>query len=138
MDLTGHWRANTNRGYHLRTVLIADDRASSRELIRIMLEHSGFLVVEASNGSEALLQAQINKPDLVLLDLQMPVKDGFQVLRELRADDRFRDTPIVAVTAGAMQGDKERALKSGFTGYLSKPLNLSALRSELSRVFRDQ
>ncbi len=99
-----------------------------------MLEHSGYSVLEAANGAEAVVLARERIPDLVLLDLQMPVKDGFDVLRELRADGRFEFLPIVAVTASAIYGDNEHAVKSGFTGYLTKPLNIFELRKELARL----
>jgi two-component system cell cycle response regulator DivK len=118
----------------MKTVLIAEDREASRELIRAMLEHAGYAVLEAADGAEALAIAFEKTPDLVLLDLQMPKKDGLQVLKELRADRRFRVTPIVALTASAMRGDKENALKSGFTGYLTKPVSLSEIRQELLRL----
>jgi CheY-like chemotaxis protein len=99
-----------------------------------MLEHSGYSVLEATNGAEAVILTREKSPDLVFLDLQMPLKDGYEVLRELRSDPRFQELPIVALTASAMYGDKERALKSGFTAYLTKPLALSELRKELSRL----
>jgi CheY-like chemotaxis protein len=73
-------------------------------------------------------------PDLILLDLQMPVLDGFGALRQLRADPRFEKLPIVALTASAMQGDREEAISAGFTGYVSKPVHLAALRAELARL----
>lgn len=118
----------------MKTILIAEDRESSRELIRTMLEHSGYSVVEALNGDEAVILARERSPDLIFLDLQMPLKDGYEVLKELRSDSRFQSLPIVALTASAMYGDKDRALKSGFTAYLTKPLALSDLRKELSRL----
>lgn len=118
----------------MKTVLVAEDREVSRELIRAMLEHSGYLVLEAADGAEAITMARAHGPDLVLLDLQMPIKDGFQVLTELRADLRFQSTPIVALTASAMHGDKDRALMSGFTSYLTKPLSLFEMRKEFSRL----
>ena len=118
----------------MKTILIAEDRESSRELLRTLLEHSGYSVIEATNGAEAILIARKSNPDLVLLDLHMPIRDGFEVLSELRSDARFQSTPILAVTASAMQGDKERVLKSGFSGYLTKPLNFSELRHVLSRL----
>ena len=99
----------------MKTILVAEDRDTSRELIRTLLEHRDTSVLEASNGADAVDLARETSPDLVLLDLQMPIKDGFQVLRELRSEQRFRSTPIVALTASAMQGDKERALTDGFT-----------------------
>lgn len=121
-------------GKKMKTILVAEDRDTSRELVRTLLEHSGYSVLEATNGAEAINLAQQNNPDLVLVDLQMPIKNGFDVLRELRADQRFRSTPVVALTASAMIGDKERALMEGFTAYLTKPLSLSVIRKELARL----
>lgn len=118
----------------MKTVLVAEDRKSSREMIRILLEHSGFAVVEAANGAEAVRLIGENPPDLVLLDLQMPIMDGYRALQTLRADGRFQNLPVVALTANAMAGDKERALKSGFDGYLTKPLNFVAFRKEVARL----
>lgn len=120
-----------------KTVLVVEDRDVSRELIRTLLEHSGYDVLEAATGAEAVSMAVENSPDLVLLDLQMPVKDGFQVLKELKSDQRSRTIPVVALTANAMQGDKERALRDGFTGYLTKPLSLSTIREELARLLTE-
>ncbi len=117
-----------------RTVLVAEDREASRELIRTLLEHSGYAVLEAADGAEAIHVAVERKPDLILLDLQMPIMDGMEVLQRLRSDDRFKGTPIVALTANAMRGDREHALDCGFTGYLTKPISLAAIREELGRL----
>ncbi len=118
----------------MKQVLVADDRAVCREFLRIALESGGYSVCEAGDGLEAVRIARQMEPDLILLDLQMPVLDGFGVLEQLRADPRFASLPIVAVTANAMQGDREKALSAGFTGYLSKPVTLAALRQALARL----
>jgi two-component system cell cycle response regulator DivK len=116
----------------MKTILVADDKPSNRELIRVILESSGHQVIEASNGREAVDLALEHEPDLLLLDLQMPELDGFNVLSEVRKDNRFTSRPIVALTAYAMQGDREKALAAGFTSYVTKPVNLAALRSLVS------
>lgn len=116
-----------------RRVLVADDKPASRELIRTVLENSGHSVWEAVDGTEAVRCAREILPDLIVLDLQMPALDGFGVLRELRSHPRFARTPIVALTATAMQGDRERALSAGFSSYISKPISLNALRNEIQR-----
>lgn len=118
----------------MKRVLIADDKDSSRELIRVVLERSGYVVEEAADGEQALEQARRSTPDLILLDLQMPRLDGFAVLRQLRADNRFRRLPVVALTAYAMQGDREKALEAGFTSYMTKPVNLVELRSHIATL----
>ena len=118
----------------MKKVLVADDKSTGRELIRTVLEHSGHTVIEAGNGIEAVRSARDLLPDLIVLDLHMPELDGFGALQELRADERFAATPIIALTASAMQGDRERALTAGFTSYLTKPVSLSELRIEMERL----
>jgi CheY-like chemotaxis protein len=73
---------------------------------------------------------------LIILDLHMPGLDGFGVVRELRRDALFASTPVVALTASAMQGDRERAISAGFTGYITKPIHLATLRSEIERLLK--
>ena len=118
----------------MKTVLVADDKATSRELVRIALEHCGYRVYEACDGGEALNSARDLHPDLIILDLHMPGLDGFGVIKELRLDARLAATPVMALTASAMQGDKDRALSVGFTSYLAKPIRLSKLREEVERL----
>src|SRR5437879_1085691 len=99
----------------MKMILVADDKATSRELVRTVLERIGYAVVEAADGVEALSSARANRPDLIILDLHMPGLDGFGVIEALRSDEHFAKTPVMALTASAMQGDKEHALASGFT-----------------------
>lgn len=120
----------------MKKILIADDLAASRELIRTVLDAEGYDIVEASDGAEALDKARYITPDLILLDLHMPSMDGFSVVHELRLDTRFAATPIVALTASAMQGDRERALKAGFTDYIAKPIRIAVLRAEVARLLQ--
>jgi CheY-like chemotaxis protein len=117
-----------------KKVLVADDKAAGRELVRTVLENRGYLIHEASDGIEALEVAHRVQPDLIILDLHMPGLDGFGVIKELRLDPTFVDTPVVALTASAMQGDKQRAFAAGFTGYISKPVSLKVLRAEVERL----
>ena len=121
----------------MKRILVADDKDSSRELIRIILERSGYVVDEAADGEEAIRRATENVPDLILLDLQMPRLDGFGVLSALQKDERFRDKPVVALTAYAMQGDREKALDAGFTSYVTKPVNLVELRQHVDDLLKD-
>jgi CheY-like chemotaxis protein len=118
----------------MKKVLVADDKETSRELIRTVLEGSGLAVSEASDGLEAVQYARELQPDLVILDLHMPGLDGFGVLAELRRDRNFAATPIMALTASAMQGDRERAMVAGFDSYVSKPIPLPMLRAEVERL----
>lgn len=118
----------------MKKVLVADDRAVSRELVRNVLESSGYEVHEAADGREAIDQARALHPDVIILDLEMPHFDGFQVISELRRDPAFGTTPVMALTASAMSGDRERALATGFTGYVAKPIRVAALRTEVDRL----
>ena len=118
----------------MNKILLADDQPGSRELIGAVLANAGYEVVEAVNGVEALERAREIDPILILLDLQMPQLDGFGVIRALRAEARFAATPVVAITASAMHGDREKALDMGFTSYLTKPIRLPELRKEIARL----
>ena len=118
----------------MKKVLIVDDNESSRELVRTVLEKCGYSVSEAADGREGLRTAGQFQPDLIVMDLQMPALDGFGMLEEIRGDPRFAGLPVVALTANAMHGDREKALGSGFTSYLSKPVKLAVLRAELARL----
>ena len=115
-------------------ILIADDRPSSRELLRTVLERAGYAVIEAEDGEEALVQARNGQPSLILLDLQMPRLDGYAVLEQLRKDERLRRIPVLALTASAMRGDRERILAAGFTDYLAKPAGPELLRETVARL----
>ena len=117
-------------------ILIADDRASSRELLRTVLQRAGYEILEAEDGEQALAQARSGHPDLVLLDLQMPGLDGFGALAELRGDPQFAGLPVLALTASAMRGDREKILAAGFTDYLAKPASPETLRETVARLLR--
>ena len=117
-------------------ILIAEDNATNRELFRELLEARGYDVDEASDGPEALRMLEQTQPDILLLDIGMPVLDGFAVVRAIRENPRLAALPVLAVTAYAMQGDRERILTSGFDGYLSKPINAKSLAEELERLLK--
>lgn len=116
----------------MKTILVADDKHTSRELVRVVLGKEGHRIVEAADGQEALDLIREHRPDLVLLDLHMPKLDGFGVVRELRRDPELQSLPVVAITASAMQGDREKALQAGFNAYCTKPLSLTALREQVA------
>ena len=122
----------------MKRILIVDDKATSRELLRTVLEKQGYAITEAANGEEALNKVRAESPDLILLDLQMPVRNGYEVLGELRQDAAYATLPIIALTASAMQGDREKALAAGFTAYLTKPVALALLRGEIQRLLEPE
>jgi len=116
-----------------KRVLLADDQPVGRELVRTALEAVGYEVVEAVDGEDALETARSSAPDLILLDIHMPRRDGISVVKELRSDPRFQTVPILALTATAMKGDRQKGLDAGFTEYLTKPLSLTELRDVIAR-----
>lgn len=118
----------------MKQILIVEDKATSRELLRTVLERQGYSVIEAKDGEEALQQLQAATLDLVLLDLQIPIRNGYDVLRTIRSDDRLAHLPVVALTASAMQGDREKALAAGFTGYIAKPVGPAQLREIVTQM----
>ncbi len=115
-------------------ILIADDNQPSRELLRAVLKRCCDQVIEACNGQEALDKITDAMPDLVLLDLEMPLLDGIAVLHRLRRDPRFVALPVMAVTANAMRGMREKVLAQGFDGYVSKPIEAAALRDQVTAI----
>lgn len=117
-----------------RKVLVVDDNPVSRELIREVLEDSGRRVLEAENGEEALKKIAEEKPDIVLLDIQLPIYDGYEVLRRVRTILKLDKLPVLAVTAYAMKGDFERALAAGFDAYITKPIDAAALRVQVEKI----
>ncbi len=115
-----------------KKVLAVDDRISGRELTRTILEHSGHMVFEASDGQETVRIAREFGPDLILLDPHTPGLDGFRLLRTLRKEPALCGALIVALTASAMSGDRERVLSAGFDAYISKPIHPNLLRGEVN------
>lgn len=120
----------------MKRILIAEDKTSSRELLKTVLELQGYEVLEAGDGEEALHVVRNEDLHLVLLDLQMPLRDGYQVVHEIRSDDRLCALPVIALTANAMPEDRERVMAAGFTSYVSKPVALAELRAEIARLLK--
>ena len=117
----------------MRKILVAEDDLPSRELLVEILTGWGYEVIQASNGREALQKVEESRPDVVLLDIQMPELDGFGVLRRLRENPRFAALPVVALTAYAMREDRDRTGQAGFDAHISKPVNLGSLRALLEQ-----
>jgi CheY-like chemotaxis protein len=115
-------------------VVVADDNPESREFLRDTLASPNFEITEAANGKEAVLCIQEVHPDLVFMDMQMPQMDGYTALEQIRRDPQFAKLPVVALTAFAMHGDREKALAAGFDAYVSKPVDPRALRAEIQRL----
>ncbi|AFL74539.1 response regulator [Thiocystis violascens] len=116
-------------------VLLVDDNASNLDMLATYLRIKGCDVMTASNGRQALALAREQRPDIILMDVQMPEMDGLETTRRFRADPAFRLTPIIALTALAMPGDREQCLDSGMDDYLSKPLGLRELHGTVVNWF---
>ena len=104
-------------------ILLIEDNEQNLYLITFILEKNGYQVVQARDGREGIELARQVKPALILLDIQLPVMDGYAVARELRSNSVLADVPIVAVTSYAMAGDREKVLAAGCVGYIEKPIN---------------
>ncbi len=108
-------------------ILVVEDNEKNMKLFCDVLLAAGYRMLEATTGGEAVELATAHAPDLVVMDVQLPDFDGVEALRRLRADERTAAIPVLAVTAQAMRGDRERFLAAGFAGYLSKPVNIREL-----------
>jgi two-component system cell cycle response regulator DivK len=108
-------------------ILVVEDNERSMKLFRDVLQASGYRPLEAATGRQAVELAAVHVPALVLMDIQLPVLDGVSALGRLRANERTASIPVLAVTAQAMQGDREKLLAAGFDGYVSKPVNVVEL-----------
>ena len=114
-------------------VLVVEDNEMNMKLVRDILQATGYSPLEASSGEQALALAVENAPSLVLMDMQLPDIDGTEALQRLRSDERTAGIPVLALTAQAMQGDRERFLAAGFDGYLSKPVDVDELIAAVRR-----
>ena len=106
-----------------KKVLVVEDNPTNMRVIRMVLSNKGYSVLEATDGEEALAVAMEGRPDLIVMDIQLPKIDGLEVTRRLRQTPEFKQTPIIALTASAMEGDREKIIAAGCDEYISKPVN---------------
>jgi two-component system cell cycle response regulator DivK len=114
-------------------ILIAEDNEKSLKLFRDVLQVNGFDTLEATSGEQAIELASQHDPVLILMDIRLAGMDGVAALHRLREDERTSSIPVVALTAQAMAGDRERFLKAGFNGYISKPVNVQEFLATVQR-----
>jgi two-component system cell cycle response regulator DivK len=114
-------------------ILLVEDNEQNRYLATFLLERSGFTVLHAADGREALAQAYSERPDLILMDIQMPAMDGYEAAERIKAAPELAHIPLVAVTSYAMPGDRKKALHAGFAGYIEKPIFFETFISEITR-----
>ena len=104
-----------------KRILIVEDQEDLRAILRDFLKASGYETVEAVDGGEGVDRARADRPDLILMDIQLPVLDGYEATRQIKADPSLKATPVIAVSSFAMKGDEEKARASGCDGYVTKP-----------------
>jgi len=115
-------------------ILIVEDNPQNMRLLEMVLRARNYALLKATDGEEALDVAMRERPDLIIMDIQLPKLNGLEVTRKLRETPDLRHTPIIGVTAYAMKGDKERVIESGCDAYLSKPINTRELPEVISQM----
>ncbi len=117
-------------------ILVIEDNEQNMYLVTFILGKYGYQVIQARNGDEGLSQARQQKPDLILLDIQLPVMDGYTVAIELRKNEALANVPIIAVTSYVMPGDRERAMIVGCTGYIEKPIDPDTFITQIEQYLQ--
>jgi two-component system cell cycle response regulator DivK len=117
-----------------KKILIVEDNPQNMRLVEMALSAESYFLLEATNGEEALEIAKQERPDLIIMDVQLPKMSGLEVTRKLREIPEFNRTPIIAVTAYAMKGDEEKALDAGCSAYLSKPIRARELPNLIAKM----
>ena len=119
-------------------ILVIEDNEQNLYLVRFILEQSGYEVFAALDGESGIEMAASIRPDLILLDIQLPVMDGHTVARTLRQNEELVNTPIVAVTSYAMPGDREKTIEAGCNGYIEKPIDPLTFMTQVERHFPER
>jgi len=117
----------------VKRILVVEDNDTNMYLIKFILEKSGYEVIEAREGAAGVELAVKEKPDLILMDVQLPDIDGLEATKRIRASEADAEIPIVALTSFAMAGDREKALAAGCTGYIEKPINPDTFIAEIEK-----
>jgi two-component system cell cycle response regulator DivK len=131
------WSGETGTMSMPKTVLIVEDNELNMKLFHDLLQANGFNTIETRNGIEALDLARKHKPDLILMDIQLPEVSGLEVTKWIKEDDELKSIPVVAVTAFAMKGDEERIREGGCEAYLSKPISVAKFLETVRHFVKD-
>jgi len=118
----------------MTTILIVEDNEMNRDMLSRRLERKGYSVLIAVDGEKGLEVARANIPDLILMDMSLPVVDGWEATRRLKADDRLKHIPVIALTAHAMANDRDKALEAGCNDYDTKPIELPRLLAKMDAL----
>jgi two-component system cell cycle response regulator DivK len=116
-----------------RTILYVEDNLDNRNLVKRILEAAGYQFIGTDNAADGIALAQLHHPDLILVDINLPEVDGLTMTQELKADAQFEKTPIIAITANVMRGDRERTLTAGCDDYIQKPIDVDHLPRQIAR-----
>ncbi len=119
-------------------ILVVEDNEENRDALSRRLQRRGFEVLIATDGKAGVAMALAEKPDLVLMDMNMPELDGWEATRQIVADEGAKGLPIIALTAHAMQGDRERALEAGCTDYHTKPIEFPKLLAQIETILQQR
>ncbi|MCK5436860.1 MAG: response regulator [Desulfobulbaceae bacterium] len=119
----------------MKKILIVEDDETSLYLARFILDKEGYDVIEARDGLEALDKIAKETPALILMDMQLPKLDGYEATRRIKADERLSKIPVIALTAYAMRGDREKTLEAGCSGYIEKPIDPTTFVEEVKKYF---
>ena len=117
----------------MKRILVVEDNEDNMYLIRVLLQKSGFAILEASDGAEGVELAVKEKPDLILMDIQLPRLDGYEATKRIKANKETKDIPVIALTSYALVGDREKALNAGCDGYIEKPINPETFVAEMEK-----
>ena len=117
----------------MKRILVIEDNETNLYLMKFLLEKNGYAVIEAKTGIEGIERAVTEKPDLILMDIQLPDIDGLEATRKIRESEANSTVPILAVTSYAMTGDREKALKAGCSGYIEKPIDPETFTSIIKK-----
>ena len=138
LPLPCHWQQLTSHTQEKQAmkekILIVEDNSLNMRLLEMVLRAKNYTLLKATNGEEALDMAMRERPDLIIMDIQLPKMSGLEVTRKLRETPAFSHIPIIGVTAYAMKGDKERVIESGCDAYLSKPINIRELPEMIAKM----
>jgi two-component system cell cycle response regulator DivK len=114
-----------------KRILVVEDHQDNRQILRDLLASGGFDMIEAENGAEAVIAAEANRPDLILMDIQLPVVDGYEATRRIKANPLLKAIPIIVITSYALSGDEEKARRAGCDDYVTKPFSPRQLLAKI-------
>jgi two-component system, cell cycle response regulator DivK len=119
-----------------KTILVVEDQEDNRQILRDLLGSAGFRMIEAHDGAQALTVARSERPDLILMDIQLPVVDGYEATRSIKRDPELKQIPVIAVTSYALSGDEQRAREAGCDAYVAKPYSTRHLLAKIGEFLK--